>query len=193
MSAPLTQESLEAGLHAYARELVATHKARGHRIDKKQLRFNDIVAVGSFYARCGFDPLNLDAARAGVREAVEACISHFRQSPEPAPVSTFRGVRVLRPNMAMHIPGGSVLTMIQPWMVSQWAPTPLARPCRRWPPLSPSKPAGSRRAMRPPASNPAAPSSIPCAALLGSSSYYLASRFSPLATGFFGPEKPSAE
>jgi len=78
-------------LHTYARELVEQIKTRENapRFDKKQLRFNDIVDVGAFYGAIGACP------RDGVREAVEACIVG-----DPA-----------------HVPGGSVRSMIYPWMV----------------------------------------------------------------------------
>ena len=71
---------------------------KDHRVDfdKKQLRWNGIVAVGIFYGRCGAK-FNLDIAITGVREAVSFCDKN---------------------DPSGYIPGGSVLSAIQPWMIS---------------------------------------------------------------------------
>lgn len=84
----------EEKLHSYARERVTALKAVGVVFDKKQLRFNDIVDVGLFYAACG-DNVSTDIVYAGICDAVDACI----------------------PENPMHIPKGSVQTMIQDWMM----------------------------------------------------------------------------
>jgi hypothetical protein len=78
----------ETELHTYARAYAAERV-----LDKKQLRWNGIVAVGVHYARCG-NSADIEIAKAGIRDAVDACTI----------------------GNSMHIPGGSVLTMIQLWM-----------------------------------------------------------------------------
>jgi hypothetical protein len=83
----------ESKLHELARAEVDRHKARGALFDKKALRFNDIVAAGVHYSRCGAIQRQ-GVAEDGVREAVEACVI----------------------GSAMHVPGRGPLTMIQTWM-----------------------------------------------------------------------------
>jgi hypothetical protein len=80
-------------MHVYARAYVARRENAGAKFDKKQLRFNDIVDVGLHYAKCCNVP-TMAAARCGIVDAVDACVV----------------------GSAMHIPRGSVRSMIQPWM-----------------------------------------------------------------------------
>ena len=85
-----------ARLHRFARRHAEKRKAQGAEFDKKQLRWNDIVAVGVFYGRCGAE-FDMDAARGGVQEAVDSCIKNWEYG---------------------WYAGGTVLGMIQSWMIS---------------------------------------------------------------------------
>ena len=83
-------------LHIYARKQHEEMKSSGHKFDKKQLRWNDIVRVGVEYMQLGFiaDP---QTGLAGVREALMCCSPDF---PE------------------YYIKGGSCLSVSQPWFLS---------------------------------------------------------------------------
>ena len=82
-------------LHTEARRYAGWLLAKGFTLDKKRLRFNDVVEVGLFYGRLG-ETFSTSLAIAGSREACEACIKG--------------GV--------MEIDGNSLLMMIQPWMMT---------------------------------------------------------------------------
>ena len=88
--------TLHDELHIMARELVASAIDRGAVMDKKQLRYNDIVECGKRYAESGA-AFSDDVAREGVKEAVRACVVG-----DP-----------------MHVKGGSVLDLVPDWMIVQ--------------------------------------------------------------------------
>lgn len=100
----------EADLHRVAREAVDALKARGATFNKKRLRFNEIVQVGLFYARCGTIP-SQEVARQGVLEAVESCVTDH-----PGFFVGFPNDHAPHPH---YQSGPSVLDMIQPWMTAR--------------------------------------------------------------------------
>lgn len=91
----------EKQLHAIAREYAAGLQGRGAILDKKVLRWNDIVAVGVFYGSC-CTPWSSDSAAAGIREAVDACVKDDG-SGKPDP---------------QYIAGRGPLSMIHGWMAA---------------------------------------------------------------------------
>lgn len=75
-------------LHGRLRVQVALARMEGYKLDKKQLRFNALVAAARRYERLGANVLS------GLQEALDACVYG-----DP-----------------MHIPGGSVETLVYDWM-----------------------------------------------------------------------------
>lgn len=98
----MTREELTERLHGEARLDVALGRMNGRVYDKKQLRFNEIVQTALDYTDCG-SPARVEVAFAGMREAIDAC----------AP-TRFDGT----PN-EMYVEGGSVRSLVQPWMLER--------------------------------------------------------------------------
>lgn len=91
-----------ASLHTLARDHAVRLRSTGVELDKKRLRFNDVVEVGIFYGRVSatFCPR---AAASGVIEAIEACVKGSVMETT-----------------------GPVLEMVQPWMQSATDPRRLS-------------------------------------------------------------------
>ena len=96
----------QSALHIEARQHADLRRWQGYVLDKKQLRWNDIVAVGMFYADCAA-VATMQIAMSGVREAVDACGREVRSTDIIGPCQSDR----------LYICGGSVLTMIHAWMI----------------------------------------------------------------------------
>ena len=79
-------------LHGVARVQVALARMDGHKFDKSQLRFNDIVHVAVSYPKMG-----AATCYDGMREAIDACII----------------------GNDMHVPNGSVLSLAPSWMIGE--------------------------------------------------------------------------
>jgi hypothetical protein len=75
----------EQMMHRVARVYADRLKVRGWVVDKKALRFNDVVAVGAHWERCGFGE-NEDVFEAGIKEAVLAC---FKTDPDGTPNESY--------------------------------------------------------------------------------------------------------
>lgn len=94
-------EDQEKQLHNEARAYAEKRRGLGAVFDKKALRWNDVVAVGNFYAKCGAK-WTMAVAISGVREAIDACVKDDGSGvPDP-----------------QYSPGRGPLTMIQGWMVA---------------------------------------------------------------------------
>ena len=106
-------------LHILARTMIDDAKARVCVFDKKLTRYNDIVEVGLRYAACGSDEGDDErSARAGVYDAVMACIKTFGQTwrRDRATGLEFQGPRYT-PNDASYVAGTPLREMVQAWMI----------------------------------------------------------------------------
>ena len=90
----MVSAELEKQLHVYARRRVARMQRWGRTLDKRQLRFNDIVRVGMEYMRHG-EPQRVKVAFYGVKQAIDACC----------------------PASPLYVKGGDVLSLSQSWML----------------------------------------------------------------------------